>query len=470
MRRALRWSGLTLLGLALILVALSLAGYVWLRQGLPVVDGERVVQGPGAPVEIVRDRHAIPHIAGDSFTDVLFAQGYAHAQDRLWQMEFQRRVGAGRLAEVVGARALPADKFIRTLGLHRLAEASLAYLDDDTLAWLDAYADGVNAFLEDRQGPLPPEFFIFGHHTIEPWKPVDSVVWIKMMALDLSRNWRDELLRARLATRLSSEQIADLWPTYPDDAPVTLASELQGFDLERLAAALPPAPAPLQGSNGWAISGARSEHGAPILANDPHLAFRTPGVWYLAHLKSPELELIGAGLPGVPGVVLGHNGDVAWGITNTGGDSQDLFIEKLDPADPGRYLTPDGPAAFETRTEMIAVKDADDVPLTIRATHHGPVISDLVAASTDVAGGDSVLALAWTALAEDDIGIQNLFAMTRTRSWQGFLERRRRPRIAAAKRFLRGSRGAYRHGHARAHPRASIRRRLHAGAGLDRRA
>ncbi len=420
MKRALRWTGYGLFGLVLLALASSAAGYIWLRQSLPVLEGEQRVPHLENPVEIVRDRHAIPHIIGQRIADVIFAQGYAHAQDRLWQMEFQRRVGAGRLAEVVGADALPADRFMRMLGLYHLAEASIPHLSDTSLAWLNAYADGVNAFLDRRSGPLPPEFILLRHDEIEPWKPADSIVWIKMMALDLSRNWRNELLRARLAAELTSEQIADLWPDYPSDAPVTLTALVQDLDLDRLTSLLPAAPPSGIGSNGWVVSGERSASGAPLLANDPHLGYRTPGTWYLAHLKAPELELIGAGLPGVPGIVLGHNGDIAWGMTNTGPDSQDLFIEKIDPADPGRYLTPEGKASFDVRTEVIRVKDAEDVQLTVRQTRHGPVISDLLGDTGGVTDDEHVLALAWTALIEDDTSIETLFDLTRARNWEAF--------------------------------------------------
>ena len=422
MRRALRWTGFCLFGLLLLALLMGGAGYAWLRQSLPEISGEHVVEGLDAPVEIIRDRHAVPHINASTIADALFAQGYVHAQDRLWQMEFQRRVGAGRLAEVVGAEALPTDRFMRMLGLYRLAEASIAHLSEDTLAWLSAYADGVNAFLAERSGPLPPEFLVFGHDAIEPWRPADSIVWVKMMALDLSRNWRNELLRARLASQLSDEQIADLWPGYPSDAPVSLAALGEALDLDRLHALLPPAPPPGLGSNGWVLAGERSETGGPLLANDPHLGYRTPGTWYLAHLKAPELELIGAGLPGLPGIVLGHNGEIAWGMTNTGPDSQDLFIEKVDPADPERYLTPDGTAKFDVRTERIAVKDGEAVEFTVRATRHGPVISDLLGDTGGMAGEDQVLALAWTALIEEDTSIETLFDLTRATDWQGFRE------------------------------------------------
>ena len=285
---------------------------------------------------MVRDRWAIPHIEAASLRDAVFAQGFVHAQDRLWQMEFQRRLGAGRLAEILGAAALPSDRFMRTLGFYRLAAGEPRPSERRRRGRaLEAYAAGVNAYLATRSGPLPPEFLILRHHALEPWSPADSLVWLRLMALDLGVNYRDELLRARLARQLSDEQIADIWPDYRDGAPVTLSrAGARACRSEQLAAALPPAPPPGQGSNAWVLAGSRTASGAPLLANDPHLGLQAPGVWYLAHLAAPELELIGATLPGVPGIVLGHNGSVAWGFTNTGPDTQDLFVERIDPADP----------------------------------------------------------------------------------------------------------------------------------------
>ncbi|MEM7025955.1 MAG: penicillin acylase family protein, partial [Pseudomonadota bacterium] len=314
MRRTLRW----LLGGTLALVLLASAGlaggYMWLRQSLPVVDGTIEVAGLDAPVEIVRGEYAVPHIRATSLRDAVFAQGFVHAQDRLWQMDFRRRLGAGRLAEIVGAAALPTDRFMRTLGLYRAAEASQAFLRPDTVALLEAYAAGVNAQLATRTGPLPPEFLILGYAP-EPWTPVDSLVWMRVLALDLSRNWRDELLRARLAKRLSPEQIEDLWPGDTDPAPATLVELAQTLVVEILATAVPPGPPPGMGSNAWVLDGSRTQSGAPLLANDPHLRLRAPGPWYLAHLAAPDYDAIGATMPGLPGIVLGHNQSIAWGFT-----------------------------------------------------------------------------------------------------------------------------------------------------------
>ena len=420
MRRALSWLGLSLIGIVL-LGGLGLGGgYLWLRGSLPQVDGEVVIPGLGAPVTIVRDRWAIPHIEASSLRDASFALGFVHAQDRLWQMEFQRRLGAGRLAEILGAGGLRSDRFMRTLGLYRLADASLAHLEDDTVAWLQAYADGVNAFLETRTGPLPPDFLILRHGELEPWRPADSLVWLRVLALDLATNYRDELMRARLARRLSAEQIADVWPTYPESAPVTLLELARALPSDELAAVLPPALPEGVGSNAWVVAPGRSTTGGALLANDPHLGLQAPGVWYLAHLVTPGLELVGATLPGIPAVVLGHNGTIAWGFTNTGADTQDLFIERIDPEDPAQYLTPDGPAPFEVREERIRVAGASPVALTARATRHGPVISDLLPDAAAF-GDDRVVALAWSALAEDDLGLQALLRIGTARNWEEFV-------------------------------------------------
>ncbi len=417
------WRGLIVF-VALIVVALG-GGYLWLRGSLPSLSGEVAVAGLEGPVEIVRDRHAVPHIYAASSADAAFGLGYVHAQDRLWQMEMSRRIGAGRLSEVVGAAGLGVDRFLRTLSVYHFAEAAVAGLDITTQAQLEAYAAGVNAFLETRSGPLPPEFLILGH-TPEPWRPADSLVWAKMMAWDLGANWRGELLRSRLATKgkLTARQISELYPPYPGQAPVALpdlAALYRKLPLERLWAALPPGPERANGSNNWVVAGSRTQSGKPLLANDPHLGLTAPSVWYFAHLEAPGLKVIGATLPGIPAVVLGRNAHIAWGFTNTGPDVQDLFIEKLDPRNANAYLTPDGPRPFEVRREVIKVKDAEPVMLEVRLTRHGPVISDVSKQAAEIASGPFVLAMAWTALEPNDTTAQALMGMNRAQNWPEFV-------------------------------------------------
>jgi penicillin amidase len=415
-RRWLLRAGLGLL--AIVLVAAG--GVAWLAlASLPRLEGELTVPGLGQPVRITRDAHAVPHVEARTATDAYLALGFLHGQDRLWQMEFQRRVGQGRLAEFLGPAALPVDRFMRTLGLARRAEAALAHLSPEALAGLDAYARGVNAAIERYGRVLPPEFLLLRHRP-EPWRPADSLLFQKLMALDLSLNWREELLRARLAQRLRPDQLADLWPGSPPGSPVTLAA-LAGLPLDRLAEVLPEAPPPGIGSNVWVVGGARTRGRLPLLANDPHLRLEMPGHWYLAHLEAPGLAVIGATLPSLPFVVLGRNRDIAWGFTNTGSDTQDLFVERLDPGDSGRYLTPAGPEPFQHRTETIGVRGGEPVRLEVRETRHGPVISDLVPAAAEVGGAGHVLALAWTQLQDQDSTVEAGFGIGQARDWPSFV-------------------------------------------------
>jgi penicillin amidase len=405
--------------LALLLVCVG-AGYAYLRSSLPQVDGRIRVQGINALVTIARDADGVPLITANNDADAAFGLGFAHAQDRLFQMETMRRYGAGRLAEIFGEQAVGIDTQMRILGLYRLAEAALSHLSAPVQQALQAYAAGVNAFLATRRGALPPEFQLL-RFTPETWRPADSLVWGKVMDLELTGNYRGELLRARLARSLSPEQLAFLYPQYPKDAPTTLAALARIYrilPLDPLYAGLAPDIGPTYASNNWVVDGAHSASGKPLLANDPHLGFSAPGVWYLARLKTPEREIAGATSPGMPLVVIGHNNRIAWGFTTTASDVADLFIEKLDPGDPGRYLTQEGSALFATRQETIAVRDAAPVTVTVRSTRHGPVLSDMLPAGTVETG--YVLALAATFLAEDDRSAEALWSAGRAGDWQEF--------------------------------------------------
>ena len=409
-----------LAGILLLLLILCGAFYLYLRSSLPQVEGRIAVSGLKTEVTIARDRDGVPLITAADDEDVAFGLGYAHAQDRLFQMELMRRNGAGRLAEIFGAQAVDTDRQMRVLGLYRLAEAEVPLLSEPVRRGLEAYAAGVNAFLASRSGALPPEFLLL-RFAPEPWRPADSLVWGKLMDLLLAGNYRGELLRARLARTLSDEDLAFLYPEYPDDAPTTLAALAtiyRQLPLDRLYAALPPAVGPIYASNNWVVDGAHSTSGKPLLANDPHLPFGAPGFWYLARLKTPEREIAGGTVPGTPFVVIGHNDRIAWGFTTTGSDVEDLFIEKIDPADPGRYLTPGGSAAFSSREETIAVHGAAPVSLTIRTTRHGPVLSDALPAGAADEG--YVLSLAATFLTDGDSTAEALWGIDRAADWAGF--------------------------------------------------
>ncbi|HUK59320.1 MAG TPA: penicillin acylase family protein [Stellaceae bacterium] len=415
MRRLLTRGFLALL--VLFIVVAGAAG-LWVHSSLPVTDGTLTFDGLGAPVRVSRDAHGIPTIRAQSEHDADFALGFLHAQDRLFQMDMMRRYGAGRLSEVFGSRTLASDRTMRTFGLYRAAEAQFAVLSPEVQQVLTAYAAGINAFLATRKGAFPPEYLLVGANP-EPWRPADSLVWGKLMDLQLTGNLRGEITRALLLQRLSPDELSVLYPSYPKDAPVALENEramLERLPLQRLYAALPPDLGPQRASNEWVVDGAHSQSGKPLLANDPHLDFSAPGVWYLVRIVLPGETLTGVTAPGTPFLLVGHNDRIAWGFTTTGGDVEDLFVEKPDPADPTRYLTQGGTQPFELRKETIAVKDAAPVTLTVRATRHGPVVSDLGGYSV----GDDVLALEATWLAPDDRTPDAIYGLAHARDWDGF--------------------------------------------------
>ena len=410
----MKLAGKIVLALIVALALVAAGAWIYLRESLPLLEGEVTAEGLGAPVEIVRDREGVPHIFAQSERDGWFAMGYAHAQDRLWQMEFQRRVAQGRLSEFIGERAYDTDRLMRTLGIARLSERVVARLDRDTVASLEAYAAGVNAFL-DADPVLPIEFHIF---RLKPdrWKPADTMGWLFVMAWDLSSNWRLELARLRFAAKLGRERTAEIIPPYPGDAPwmvpdfKALYAEVEPI-ANTLLAAFPPHEESV-GSNNWVVAGSRSETGKPLLANDPHLGLQAPALWYLAHVSTPAGNVVGGTLPGVPFIVLGRSDTLAWGFTTTNSDTQDLFVERLAPGDPERYLTPTGQAKFEVRDEVIRV-GGEERRIQVRSTRHGPVISDAVKAAGDAAPKGHVLALAWAALTEENAVARAGFALDR---------------------------------------------------------
>src|SRR5262245_27267136 len=355
-----------------VLLAIALGSiYAFLRRSLPVIDGERTVAGISAPVEIVRDADAIPHVFASNKADALFGLGYVHAQDRLWQMEFQRRIGHGRLSEIFGRATIPQDRFLRTVGFGRAARSAWAA----TPAWaqeqVNAYVAGINAFIATHHGSrLPPEFSLLRFEP-EPWSGPDVLVWVKMMAWDLSANYSFELLRHDLTRAVGAERMAQLMPPYALDGLSILPKGNAAEDTEtngthgsgqrgtvssvardpRGASSvlahwsatlsqgspavrdflLGAAASEGLGSNNWVVDGTLTASGKPLLANDPHLGTRLPSTWYLAHVKGGDFEVIGATLPGAPAVALGRNPFIAWGATNVAADVEDLYRERLDP-------------------------------------------------------------------------------------------------------------------------------------------
>src|SRR5277367_3988000 len=390
---------------------------------MPEYSGTAALPGLSAETRVWRDQYGVPHIFAATMNDAMRALGWLHASERLYQMEIQRRVGQGRIAEIAGPDLIGVDRFIRTLGLYRLAESSFAALSPFAQARLQAYVDGVNAFLDAHADALPPEFMILGDKP-EPWKPADSLVWGKLIALQLGHNYKFEIMRAELARKLPPAQASWILPMPPADSPVTTLPALHS----RHAAADEPDvrlgelfPFRHGASNEWVVAGSRTTTGKPILANDPHLELAAPILWYLARIVTPEGFVKGATVPGAPGVLLGQNESIAWGFTSADTDTQDLFVETVDPANSAQYLTPDGPKPFETRDETIHVKGGPDVALRVRATRHGPVLSDVSPELADLAGPGKAMALAFTGLGDKDTTFEGLMRVNVAHNWEEFL-------------------------------------------------
>ncbi|MEM9010718.1 MAG: penicillin acylase family protein [Pseudomonadota bacterium] len=417
---------------ASVLAGLALLLAYYLATGsIPDYDDERTVAGLDGPVEIVRDAYAVPHIFGESDHDVFFGLGYAHAQDRLWQMTMLRRTAQGRLSELFGTATLSIDELLRALDLYTLSTRMVANQTPETVAALQAYADGVNAWIriveQDARGRGAPEFFLFSN-AIAPWTPADSIAVTRVMALQLTSHARFETRRAELSLVLPPERLADVLPDNPNDPVIDLPDYASLFPDgtrfpepeagERQALWLSPdRPAGLGGaSNAWAAMGARSASGAPLLATDPHLGLTAPAIWMLARLEFPDGGAIGATIPGLPGIIIGRNDDFGWGITTAYLDDQDLYIEQLDPEDSGRYRTPDGFAPFETRDILIEVAGQAAVQRTLRWSRNGPVIPPEHFGVGEVTPEGHVATLAWPALDVEDRAVEGLIRVMRARS------------------------------------------------------
>jgi len=390
----LRRIALVLLVAFALTVSLAAAGIGYVRSAEPKRDRTVRLDALAGPVDIWWDTLAVPHILATTEEDVLFAQGWAHAQDRLWQMELFRRVAEGRLSEVLGEDLLETDRFLRAIGVWDAAGTTESMLDPESLRRLRAYASGVNAYLEERRGALPPEFVALRVRP-EPWTVRHSLAIEKLMAWDLSSYWAEVEL-ARAVRRLGPERARWLGVDYGDWGTTILDEPPTPPEPPARAIALLDAVSIRRASNSWVIDGELTASGLPILANDMHLALRSPGVWYLVALHGGGYHVTGMSLPGAPFVVAGHSRAVAWGFTNAMTDDIDFFVERVDPEDPNRYLTPDGPAPFEVSEDTIRVKGLDEpVVQRVRRTRHGPVLSDV---DPDFVDGDSlVVAMQWAA-------------------------------------------------------------------------
>ena len=457
-------------GAVLLLVVLVFGAWLWLtRRPYPQTRGSIRAEGLSAPVEVLRDRYGVPHIYARSAEDLFFAQGFVHAQDRFWQMEFWRRISSGRLSELFGKSTLETDKFLRTLGIYRVAQREFGELSPDTRRYLEAYAAGVNAYaLKRRPARLGLEFALLALQgvkaRIEPWTPADSIAWGKMMAYDLGENFWNERLTLDILRIAGLRNWSSFYAPYRRDVPFTVdESELKKLlggliGLRQAPDLRSPAWAAGDqgiGSNNWVVSGRRTASGKPLLANDMHLGIQMPSIWYeialhgvaadgtVGRTEACPYELRGFSFPGVPGVVAGHNDRIAWAHTNLSNDTQDFYVEKLNPENPDQYEVNGRWVGMEIRHETIKVHKADEpFVLRIRATRHGPVLSDLSLLS-DLGGfsvstgkdfpdgvGFTAVSLRWTALQPTRL-VDALFRLDRAVDFMEFREAMRYWDIAA---------------------------------------
>jgi penicillin amidase len=410
---------------AVLLVAAALLLYLRhrVRAPLPRVEGSVTIPGLKKPVEVIRDRGGVPHIYAVDLLDLFFAHGYVQAQDRLWQMELNRRLARGRLSEIFGDVTLDTDRFVRTVGIARAAEKDLACLTEESRSVLDAYRRGVNSYLEANPRKLPVEFTLLGFKP-EPWELLDSLAWIKMQAWYLSENWYTEILNAALVGKIGPERAVRLFGGYPQDNPVTLARQTvieaaqQVLETYRNLHGWFPAEALSGRSNCWAVRGSRSVTGKALFAYDPHLGLTLPSLWHTCHLVCPKFEVAGATFPGIPGIIVGHNRDITFGFTNAFADVQDLYLERFNPKKPLEYERNGKWLKAERVVEEIPVKGkGNHHRLEIILTRHGPMVGELLLVKSE--NKNLGFSLRWAGHEGSD-QFAALLALDRARNWSDY--------------------------------------------------
>lgn len=441
-------------------LVVGVIGLYLVRRSFPLVDGEVRLAGLDAPVEIIRDSNGIPHIFASTTHDLFVAQGYVHAQDRFWQMDFWRHIGQGRLAELFGSSQVDNDIFLRSLGFTELSEVEFEELDDESRAILEAYSEGVNAYLADHSGTkLSFEYATLVLQTRgyepEPWDPVDTLSWARMMAWDLGANMGSEIERAILAGSLPRSRVDELFPPYPSDRPFILpqsspygrgpavgadpTAAVGDLDLAALLGPTADRVATLNevvgepgadiGSNNWVVAGSKTSTGLPILANDPHLSIQMPSIWYEIGLHCDgqcPFDVVGFSFAGVPGVIIGHNDRVAWGVTNLAADTQDLYVERMNPDNPNQYEFEGDWVDLEVRTETIEIAGTNPKRIEVRSTRHGPIISDRYGPLDDFGTEAGIevpinyaVTLQWTALEPGRL-VQAVLGVNQAGNWDEF--------------------------------------------------
>ena len=398
------------ISIVLLIAGLGAGGWWWARQSLPPLDGEQRLPGLVGPVEVLFDQWGVPHVYAAGPEDAWASAGMLHARDRLWQMELYRRAAYGRLSEVLGAATVPLDRRLRTLGLKAAAETEWAAATPAVRTALSKYAEGVNAQRTravSRDKPLEFQLLRFDPG---PWTPIDSLAVGRLMAWRLAENHQSELIRHALASRFGAAEAQRLAGTYPADAP-TVVGQTLGEQSARVQPAARPVipglewldPGARRGlSNNFVIANSRTTTGRPILGNDPHLPMEFPGIWYEMHLVAAGLDVIGVTIPGTPFVIIGHNQRIAWGVTNTGADVQDFYIERVDVAR-ARYLRGGQWVPIAVSPEEIPVRGESPQPFEVWRTRHGPIFADV--------GGNWKEPPAWLTRGAERQGERRAFAL-----------------------------------------------------------
>ncbi len=457
---------LIVVGVVLLLVVIILGVWLWItRQAFPKTSGKIKLEGLSQSVEIVRDEYGVSHIYAQTPEDLFFAEGYVHAQERFWQMEFQRRTGAGRLSEIFGSTTLSTDRWLRHYGFYQLAQKSFDMMNENTRAVLEAYSAGVNAYIQDRSpGRLGLEFTLLNLQgvkwEIEPWQPADSIVWAYMMVYDQGGKPPGDLINMNKLAVLGETMYADLNPPYREDRPTIIQPE--DFNVKTTPAtgtildALSPsavryalgfgtqstvAPDGLLadwgyqlagGSNSFVVSGEKTTTGSPLLANDPHMSIGAPSLWYEVGMHCPDksescnYNFRGFSLPGVPGILIGHNARIAWGLTNASFDAEDVFIERINPSNPNQYQVNGEWVNMDLRYEEIKVRGRDESDvLVVRSTRNGIVVSDSMISDhpfgfTDEGPDLYAVSFSWTGL-DPILSVQAVLNVLQAQNWNDFV-------------------------------------------------
>lgn len=409
---------LAIAGFLAVVAIVAFIGFTWfMNKSKPVIDGELSLSVLDEDVTVTRDDKGIPHIFAKTNADLYRAQGYVQAQDRLFQMDLARRQASGRLSEIIGEATIDTDKHFRTFSLREAAEKSLSSYDTESRQVLEWFADGVNAFITQakKNNTVSYEFALLGYEP-EEWSVVDSLTIGKYMAYDLGGNWNTLAFRHWALQNFGEDKAKELFIKYPENAssiikankenPVVVAGQ---FKTELL-------PNEFNGSNNWVVSGKRTKNGTPILADDPHLGLSTPSIWYQMHLQSPEQNVSGVIFAGVPGIILGHNDNIAWGVTNVGPDVQDLYIEIPNPNNPTQFRYDGKWEQAEVRNEPIKVKDGETVDFNVVVTRHGPIVTDLTFKNTEPTAQFS---MQWTAL-QPTTELRAVLGFSKSKSWREF--------------------------------------------------